>query len=100
VQESLANVRYHADAHRVAVRVDATDAKLEVSVEDDGRGFDPDHPVPAGIGRGVGLVSMRERAERLGGGLTVSSDHGRGCRVTLRVTLAEAAFGAHTNPAG
>lgn len=79
VQEALTNVVRHADAKNVKVEVRQTDEHITVSVEDDGRGFDvrsirPDDP----RGRGLGLFGMRERAELVGGTLTVTSriDHG------------------------
>jgi signal transduction histidine kinase len=53
-------------------------------VEDDGRGFDPVAPTS-----GAGIVGMRERAEQLGGTLSVSSRPGGGTRVALELPLQE-----------
>ena len=61
VAEALTNVVKHARAERVDVRLEAGDATLDVSVADDGRGIGAD------VTAGVGLLSMRERAEELGG---------------------------------
>ncbi|MCF6378046.1 sensor histidine kinase [Nocardioides KLBMP 9356] len=61
VSESLANVVKHAGAGRVDVRLDAGPTALTVTVADDGRGIGPD------VTAGVGLLSLRERAEELGG---------------------------------
>ncbi len=64
--EAMANVARHASARTCVVRLAATDA-LELTIEDDGRGM------PAVRTAGVGLLSMRERAEELGGSLTISA---------------------------
>jgi signal transduction histidine kinase len=85
VQEALSNVRKHARASRatVSLRVLAGEAVLEVS--DDGRGFDPQ-----GAGDGdphLGLRAMSERAQAAGGSLSLSSESGRGTRVTARIPL-------------
>lgn len=69
-QEALHNCVKHAAAGRVHVRIGPADDNpqtLLLEVEDDGRGFDPTVAAP-----GLGLVSMRERAERLGGQLAVT----------------------------
>ena len=59
--EALTNVVKHAGAVRVDVRLEAGPTALTVSVADDGRGIGPD------VTAGVGLLSLRERAEELGG---------------------------------
>jgi signal transduction histidine kinase len=82
VQEALTNVRKHAQARQVAVRLEPEDGWLRVMVSDDGCGFDPttlDHD------RGVGLQAMRERAESSGGCLEVASRPGAGTQVVARV---------------
>jgi signal transduction histidine kinase len=68
VQEALTNVAKHAGAEHVHVRVADAPGGIEVQVDDDGRGFDPEQP--AG---GFGLVGLRERAELLGGTVAISS---------------------------
>jgi signal transduction histidine kinase len=84
VQEALHNVVRHASAGRVTVcfRDDHTaGAAVVVEIADDGIGFNP-----AQVGDGhLGLITMRERAEDLGGRLEVRSRHGAGTRVILRV---------------
>ncbi|MBI4495068.1 MAG: GAF domain-containing sensor histidine kinase [Chloroflexi bacterium] len=84
VQEALANVRKHAAASHVLVRLAETEGWVEAVVADDGVGFDP-----AALGRGAfprfGLSTMRERAEAVGGRLEIDSAPGRGTRVTVRV---------------
>src|SRR5215207_5556648 len=82
-QEALTNVGRHAGAGRVSVRLVATPEQVQLSVEDDGRGFDP-----SGVsGDHHGLVGMRERAEMLGGVLGVRSGAGEGTRVEATVPL-------------
>lgn len=87
VQEALSNVRKHARASRVWVRVGlGGSGKLKVEVEDDGCGFEAGKPVGAGH---FGLAVMRERAELVGGRLEVESAPGRGTRVVLEVPVGE-----------
>ena len=82
--EALTNVRKHARARRVEVSLQEASGWLELTVADDGRGFDPgDH----GTGHRLGLASMHERARSLGGQLTVMTGLGLGTRVTVRVPL-------------
>ena len=84
-QEALANVARHAEAGRVSIRLAATPEQVRLTVEDDGRGFDPSR-VP---GDHHGLVGMRERAQMLGGTLEVRSVPGEGTRVEATVPLEE-----------
>lgn len=86
VQEALHNVARHSGARAVTVSfrdgaATAAGAEVVVEVADDGAGFDPG---PAGEGH-LGLITMRERAEDLGGRLEVRSRRGDGTRVILRV---------------
>ena len=82
--EALTNVRKHAAARAVTVRVEQRGGQLVASVEDDGRGFTP----PAGAdGVRFGLAVMHERAELAGGRLEVGPRPGGGTRV--RLTLPE-----------
>ena len=84
VQEALHNVVRHAGASEVTVSFadgDGAGAEIVVEIADDGRGF-----VPGLVGDGhLGLITMRERAEDLGGFLEVRSGRGHGTRVILRV---------------
>jgi two-component system nitrate/nitrite sensor histidine kinase NarX len=85
-QEALSNIRKHARAERVDVRV-ADDGDFVLTISDNGVGFDPG-------GRGgdeshVGLHIMRERAIRVGAGLEVVSQPGKGTTVTLRIDQAQ-----------
>jgi len=77
VQEALANVVRHARASHCSIRLRLDDeaGALSVEVEDDGRGIRADHSA------GVGMISMRERTEELGGWCTVESVVGGGTLV-------------------
>ena len=81
-QEALTNVRRHAQARHVQVRLTRGAEHLELTVADDGRGFDP--ALPQGRQR-VGLASMRERARSLDGQFILATSPGQGTRVTVRV---------------
>jgi signal transduction histidine kinase len=87
-QEALNNVRKHADATHVVTTVELTDSIVKMTVEDDGKGFNPptltDHPAAAGK---LGLIGMHERARLLGGSLAVKSRPGQGTRVVVNVPV-------------
>lgn len=80
IQEALANIRKHAGAAHAWVRLQRQDSWVQVTIEDDGRGFDP---VTLGSPDRLhfGLQTMRERAEGLGGKLEIDTGPGRGTRV-------------------
>jgi signal transduction histidine kinase len=80
VQEALANVAHHAGASNCVVRLLVADG-LQVEVSDDGTGIPEDHR------SGVGLHSMRERAEELGGTCIVGRSSSGGTRVLARLPL-------------
>ena len=82
-QESLSNVRRHAQATAVQVVLRGSDDNVEITVSDDGQGFDLDAAPPTGSG--IGLTSMRERAELVGGSFTIKSSPGQGCQTILRI---------------
>jgi len=79
IQEALTNVVRHADAHHTRISLAASDTALTVTVADDGHGIND-----RGHDAGVGLASMRQRAEALRGTLRVdSNDHGTTVVATL-----------------
>lgn len=80
VQESLSNIAKHARAERVSLRVHEADGSIEVSIEDDGVGFDPETS-----DRGFGLVGMRERVSMVGGQMEIRSSPGQGATVAARL---------------
>jgi two-component system sensor histidine kinase UhpB len=82
VQEGLSNVARHAEAERVAVRVAPVGARLEITIEDDGRGFPP---AEGAAEARMGLAGMRERLAALGGEMTIAPAAGTGTRLRLTV---------------
>ena len=85
VQESLSNVHRHARAKTVEVRLDSNLDSLQIEVVDDGIGFDYD--LASQQPTNFGLRGMRERADRIGGVLRISSAPGGGTTVRLEVGL-------------
>jgi PAS domain S-box-containing protein len=81
-QEALNNALKHAAAGSVTVRIQAGDDLIEMHVVDDGRGFDPEAARERG---GMGLTTMRERAEQVGGRLIVRSSPGKGTNIQIVV---------------
>jgi signal transduction histidine kinase len=79
-QESLNNVRRHARATRVRLRLRLEDTGCELTVVDDGVGFDVREQ-----SSGYGLLGMEERARALGGVLAVESAPGKGTTVRLQI---------------
>jgi len=87
IREGFANAAKHADPGEVEVRVHASRGAVEVSVEDDGRGF---HPGGAGPHVGhLGLQMMRRRVADVHGTLDVESAPGRGTRLVARLPVIE-----------
>ena len=86
IQEAMANVRKHARAGRVLVRLDRNGQAARLSITDDGVGFDP-ALAGARRGRSFGMETMRERAETVGAKLLVSSAPGRGTRVEVEFPI-------------
>jgi signal transduction histidine kinase/tetratricopeptide (TPR) repeat protein len=78
--EALNNVLRHAGASAVRFHIRSDEDRLELEISDNGQGFDLDQ-----VSHGMGLQSMRERAEGLGGTLRVSSTPGQGTQVLLVV---------------
>lgn len=80
VEEALHNALRHSGARHIAVTLKpARGAGMTVTIADDGTGFDP------GPARGLGLVSMKERARRINANLSVSSRPGKGTTLSLGV---------------
>jgi signal transduction histidine kinase len=94
LQESLTNVRRHADATVVRVRVEVVDGALLLSISDNGRGFE----LSNARGDGFGLLGMEERAQLIGGHLQVTSAPSEGTLVELRLPLIVPAAGVPGYP--
>jgi signal transduction histidine kinase len=84
LQECLGNVQKHAGAASVEVLLRHNDEACWLSISDDGRGFDSASATNGGS-EGVGLIGMRERAELVGGDLSIDSRPGRGTCVNLTI---------------
>ena len=79
-QESLTNVMYHAQANKVKISIEDVDDKIQLTIIDDGKGFDMDQQKQSS-----GLISMRQRAASINGQLTIQSEIGRGTRVGVTI---------------
>jgi signal transduction histidine kinase len=84
-QEALGNALRHSGAAHVSLSLTERDSRVEICIADDGQGFDPAEA--ATRSRRLGLTSMRERAEALGGVLAIESAPGKGTIVTVEVRL-------------
>ncbi len=82
VQEATNNAIKHAEPRRISVTVSRGDATVEVTVADDGKGFDPDRAE-----RSFGLIGMQERVALSGGKLEIDSVPGRGTEVRAALAL-------------
>jgi len=81
VQEALNNVCRHANADVVLIGLRADDAKITVTVQDNGRGFSRNGT------KGLGLIGMQERVDGLGGTLKIQSGPGKGTVVEASLPL-------------
>jgi len=86
VQEGLANVRKHARAGKVELRLVGSHPFLILTLRDDGRGFDPrgPRPSPAGSAGGLGLALLERQVRGLGGEFSLESLPGVGTRLQIR----------------
>ena len=87
-QEALHNCVQHAAARNVKVTVRQDNGWLRLTVEDDGKGFDPSHE------KGMGILGMQERVSQLGGSFTVESAPGAGAVLKVGLPLAPPVEGA------
>jgi signal transduction histidine kinase len=81
-QEALNNALKHAGASKIVLSVRMVDKSVILEVADDGQGFDLAEVQVKG---GLGLISMQERAEKIGGQLDIDSAPGEGTRVSAKV---------------
>jgi len=85
-QEAMANAAKHAGAQTIQVELRYGNDSLALWVRDDGSGFDTEKIIPLGVGH-YGLTGMRERAERIGGRMTLKSRVGEGTELLVEVPL-------------
>lgn len=86
-QEALSNIARHAKAQNAEINLEVRDQMVTLTIRDDGVGFDP-HAVARQPKDSLGLTSMRERAEMLGGALLIRSQPGGSTSIVVRIPLA------------
>jgi len=84
-QEALTNILRHAQANQVTVRLLEEDDGVILEIEDDGVGFDPVKATEKVSNQHLGLVSMAERAELIGGWVDIDSEPGSGTTISVNV---------------
>jgi len=88
LQEALKNVEKHARARHVVVHLTKRGAFVQLVINDDGIGFDPDHHLAKQQGKGgLGLLGMCERATHAGGALNVKSALGKGTTIEAQIPV-------------
>ncbi len=93
VQELLQNAMNHAQASQIQVQVDMGQDQVTAVVEDNGSGFNVEDALSSG-NKTIGLATLRERTEMLGGELNIQSNLGQGTRVEFLIPITEeAGFG-------
>jgi signal transduction histidine kinase len=86
IQECIHNALKHAQAGMIDIALHMEPEGISVTIEDDGKGFDPDNP---GAGSGIGLQNMRARVEYLKGSLEFQSAPGKGTLVAIFIPTAK-----------
>jgi two-component system sensor histidine kinase DegS len=86
IQELLNNALMHAQATQVQVSLDMGQEQVVAVVEDNGRGFNPDEAMDGGS-RTIGLSTLRERIQMLGGELNIQSNIGQGARIEFSIPI-------------
>jgi signal transduction histidine kinase len=88
VQEALNNIAHHALARNIKIYFNSFGGQVDISIEDDGMGFDP-----LGVGPGhLGLTIMKDRIEKIGGTVEITSNKGQGTRINVQwITLSDEA---------
>lgn len=88
VQETLTNVRKHANATKVNLRLQFREDKLLVEIRDNGRGFDLSQTLNSAISVGhMGLLGMKQRLEMLGGNIKIKTGEGNGTAIILSLPI-------------
>ncbi|KJS33088.1 MAG: hypothetical protein VR64_04065 [Desulfatitalea sp. BRH_c12] len=87
VQELLFNVVKHSAAKSARVALTNTEKNIHITVSDEGQGFNTDLLESASTKAGLGLMSVRERANYFGGNLEINSSPGQGSRFTLTLPI-------------
>ncbi len=88
IQEALTNIGEHAKAKNVSIHIEKHNKVISFSIEDDGKGFNIKQALTKiTIERGLGLASMAERVEMLGGVFNLSSEKNKGTRVQFHIPI-------------
>jgi signal transduction histidine kinase len=87
MREAIKNALRHLGCGELQANLEIHPDELVGTVTDDGKGFDPEAASLTGHRSGLGLGSMRERAEMRGGKLNITSHPGEGTTVKIRVPL-------------
>jgi signal transduction histidine kinase len=99
VQSALNNVAQHAQASRVKVNLRKIADAVQAEIADNGRFFEVERVLHSKSSKRLGLLSMRERAEMVGGSLTIDSVRGRGTTVRAQIPFGDTptrkAWGKH-----
>ena len=82
IQELLNNIMKHAAAKSAIVQLTLRNGRLNITVEDDGKGFDPNL---IDISNGMGLSNLKSRVDYLGGRLEIESEPGKGTTVNIEI---------------
>jgi signal transduction histidine kinase len=85
IQEALTNVARYAEVDRVRVRLDLDDRRLQIEIEDRGKGFDLEHTEKSSFG----VSGMQDRAYLVGGELSIHSSPGFGTQISCQIPLPE-----------
>jgi PAS domain S-box-containing protein len=85
IREMLINISKHAKAKLVTIVISRVNDDIEITIDDDGKGFEPS--VLNGRSKGLGLFSVRERLRHIGGKLEIETKRNKGTRVTLTAPL-------------
>lgn len=88
IQEAVTNIRKHAGAQHVRITFEIANGQAQVTIEDDGCGFDPDQP-SSNDGRHFGLRVMQDRAKEIGGSIRLQSNPGQGTTVKIQTPLGQ-----------
>ncbi len=84
VQEALTNIAKHSQSTEVSIYLQTTSRQLNVLIQDNGVGYDPDQNIS-----GFGIQGMQERVLALGGLFSIASQLGLGCKVMVQVPLTD-----------
>jgi CheY-like chemotaxis protein len=87
VQELLFNVVKHAGVKNARIAIARSNGNLDITVSDEGIGLDPEILNSLSPKRGIGLLTLRERARYIGGSLTIEGVPGQGSRCTLTIPI-------------